>query len=341
MGTSQFYLWRDGGQEEFVPETDKFRSPWVRVLLAHDYAHAAAPALRKTDAQDFYLRREIAQQLIRGRMKAQGRRDQVNEWRRRLQLHAGKISVTRKVFALPVMPHVPPVAGGLQSQVNVLGGFQFENGQPPASRDAKQIEDAVLAPGIGEDLRINETCIKLRVYARHILSNNRLQPAFRLRAIKRVPRVGGQRVAVRFEIIQQFVQRGPRSCAEFFVALAGSKEDVALVPPGKRKASETQPDLSGCHRRMHAYGARHQRYDGFEGRPGVVEQRLRLPPWHNPTVDISRRARIQSFQSFAHGIALVKLRSQLRTQCSDALRHDASAAFRQNESKARDGSAPV
>src|SRR5713101_4874193 len=142
MGTSQFYLWRDGGQEEFLLETDNSEARGVRVLLAHDHAHAAAPALRKTDAQDFYLRREIAQQLIRGRMKAQGRRDQVNEWRRRLQLHAGKISVTRKVFTFQVMPHMPPVSGGLQSKVNVLGGFQFENGQPPASCDTKQIEDA-------------------------------------------------------------------------------------------------------------------------------------------------------------------------------------------------------
>jgi len=122
------------------------------MLLAHDHTHAAAPALRETNAHDFQFRRKTAQQLIRGRMKAQGRRDEVNQRRCRLQWHAGKISVAREIFALQVMPNVPPVAGGLQSQVNMLSGFQFENGQPPASRDAKQIEDAVLATGIGEDL---------------------------------------------------------------------------------------------------------------------------------------------------------------------------------------------
>ena len=54
------------------------------VLLAQDYAHAAPPTFRKSDAHDFHLGRQIAQQSICGWMKAQGRRDQVNQRRRRL-----------------------------------------------------------------------------------------------------------------------------------------------------------------------------------------------------------------------------------------------------------------
>jgi hypothetical protein len=100
------------------------------------------------------------------------------------------------------MPHVPPVTGGLQGQVNMLRGFQFQNRQAPASRDTKQIEDAVLAAGIGEDLRVDEARIELRVNARDVLSNDRFQPALRLRAIKRVPRIGGQWMPTNFKIIQ-------------------------------------------------------------------------------------------------------------------------------------------
>src|SRR6266436_3888314 len=89
---------------------------------------------------------------------------------------------------------------------------------------------------------------------------------------------------------------------------------------------------------MEADRARRQRYDGIESHASLVEQQLRLPLRHNPTVDIARRARIQSMQHFAHRIALVEFQSQWWTQCSDALRHDASPTFRQNEAKARDGS---
>ena len=101
-------------------------------------------------------------------MKAQGWRDEVNQRRQCLQRHAGKISIAWQVAPLQVIPHVPPVTGGLQSQADMLGGFQFENGEPAAARDAEQIEDAVLAAGIGEDLRVDETRVQLRVNPRDI-----------------------------------------------------------------------------------------------------------------------------------------------------------------------------
>ena len=65
------------------------------LLLAHDDAHAAPPTLGKADAHHFYFGSQIAQQFIGGRMKTQGRGHEVNQGRRRLQLHAGKISVAR------------------------------------------------------------------------------------------------------------------------------------------------------------------------------------------------------------------------------------------------------
>src|ERR1700687_5246557 len=85
--------------------SEKCRNLRMCVLLPHDHAHAAAPALREADAHDFHLRREIAQQLIGGGMKAQGRRDEVDQRRKRLQRHAAKISIAWQVAPVQVMPH--------------------------------------------------------------------------------------------------------------------------------------------------------------------------------------------------------------------------------------------
>ena len=93
------------------------------MLLAHDYAHATPPTLGKADAHYFHLGCQITQQFVGGRMKTEGRRCQVNQGSRRLQWHAGKISVARQIAPFQVMPHVPPVTGGLQGQVDMLRRF--------------------------------------------------------------------------------------------------------------------------------------------------------------------------------------------------------------------------
>ncbi len=64
---------------------------------------------------------------------------------------------------------------------------------------------------------------------------------------------------------------------------------------------------------MQADRARRQRDDWIESRAGPVEQRLGLPLRHDPAVDVSRRARVQPFEHFPHGIPLVEFQSQLRT----------------------------
>src|SRR6266403_699201 len=96
-------------------------------------------------------------------METQRRGHQIDERGSRLELYAGKISVARKITPLQVVPHMPPVSGSLKSQVNVLSRFQFQNRHAPTSRDAEQIENAMLAGGIGKDLRINKPCIELGI----------------------------------------------------------------------------------------------------------------------------------------------------------------------------------
>jgi hypothetical protein len=95
------------------------------ILLAVDHAQPAAPALRETYADHLKLRRKIAQQHFRGGMKTLQRRDQVDQRRRRLQLHAREISVTREIGLLEMTPNAKPLTGGLHRQMKVLRGFQL------------------------------------------------------------------------------------------------------------------------------------------------------------------------------------------------------------------------
>src|SRR5258708_31756247 len=119
----------------------------------------------------------------------------------------------------------------------------------------------------------------------------------------------------------------------------GSKENATIVPLGYSQAAKAQPPPRGRYRRMHADGCGRQRNNAIEGTGSPLEQRLRLPPRHDPTIDISRGARIQLFQHFARGVTLVKLQSQSRVQRSDALRHYPSPAFGQNEPQTGDSAA--
>src|SRR5712672_2545228 len=50
----------------------------TKLLLPHDYPHAAAPALGKTNAHNLHLRREVAEQFVNSRMKTQRRGHQIN-----------------------------------------------------------------------------------------------------------------------------------------------------------------------------------------------------------------------------------------------------------------------
>src|SRR6267154_5033151 len=122
-------------------------------------------------------------------MKTQRRGHQINYRGSCLQLYAGKISIAREITPLQVVPHMPPVSGSLKSQVNVLSCFQFQNRHAAASCDAEQIENAMLASGIGKDLRINKACIELGIDPRNVFADDRFHPALRLCAIQFVPRI--------------------------------------------------------------------------------------------------------------------------------------------------------
>jgi len=48
-----------------------------------------------------------------------------------------------------------PVVGGLQGQVDIFGGLQFQNGQAARARDAQQVKNAVTPSGLREYLFVD------------------------------------------------------------------------------------------------------------------------------------------------------------------------------------------
>ena len=106
-------------------------------LLTKHYAEAAAPAFGEADADDFDVARKVALKDIGGGMKAEGGRDQIDERRRRMQFESREIAVAREV-SLRLMPaNARPVVGGLEGEIDIFGGLQFQNGEAAAAGDAQ------------------------------------------------------------------------------------------------------------------------------------------------------------------------------------------------------------
>src|SRR5271168_640747 len=116
-------------------------------------------------------------------MEPQRRSYEINKRWSSLQFNSRKISVAGKITLLEVAADAHPIAGGLQREVNVLAGFEFENGEAAGTRHGEKVEDAMLAAAMREDLGIGEARVESGVHARDVLANQGLQPSLRLRAI--------------------------------------------------------------------------------------------------------------------------------------------------------------
>ena len=141
-------------------------------------------------------------------MKSQRGRNQVNKRRGLPQFDAGEIAVTSDLSAMQMAPNAQPIVGGLQGQMDVLAGFQFDDGEPSRTRDGEEIENPVFPAGVGENLRVDEARIERGIHAGDILANDGFQPAFGLRAVKGMEGVAGERMAMQFKIVQETVQSG-------------------------------------------------------------------------------------------------------------------------------------
>jgi hypothetical protein len=107
---------------------------YSQILLTKHDAETAAPAFGEADADDFHVARKIALKGIGGGMKAEGGRDQINKRRRGLEFDAREIAVAREV-SLRLMP--ANAVRGLEGEIDVFGGFEFQNGEAAAARDAQ------------------------------------------------------------------------------------------------------------------------------------------------------------------------------------------------------------
>jgi len=265
--------------------------------------------------------------------------DQVDERRRGLQLHAGEIAIAGEITLLQMTTHAKPIVGGLQWEMNVLGGFQFEDGQAPRAGDGKKIQDAVFAAGIGEDLGVDVARIKRGINAGDVLANERFEPALGLGAIKGMTCVAGQRMAVNLEFMEQALKRRMRRGGELFARIHGSEKNAAVIPAGERKAAKAKKDFARWNCRMHGYGLRCRGHDGFESGTSAIEERLRFAVRHEPTRKIAEGARIDFLERIAIGIVLVKLDGEARIKCGKTLRGPAAFTFWKNQTERRNGAA--
>ncbi len=146
-------------------------------LLSHHDAETAAPAFRKTDARHFDFRGEVSEERAGGRMKPERGCNQIDERGSRLQIDSREVTKAGKIALLEMAMDLKP--------------------------DGEEIENAVFAPGVGEDLRIDKARIERRVNASHILANEGLEPALGLNAIERVPRIASDTMAIDFKFMDK------------------------------------------------------------------------------------------------------------------------------------------
>jgi hypothetical protein len=104
--------------------------------------------------------------------------------------------------------------------------------------------------------------------------------------------------------------------------IRAAKKYLAIVPAGKAKATEAQPDLARLRRRMRGNGPRRQSNQRLQYGLRRVEQSLRLPVRHQPGILILQPQRIDFVQDVAYRIALVEFQLNITPrQSASAMRH--------------------
>src|SRR5260370_711749 len=127
--------------------------------------------------------------MVRCRMESQRWRDQIDQRRSLLQSNPWKVAVAGDLSVLQLPANVEPIVGGLQRQMNMLVGFQFNDRQPSGTRHSEEVQNAMLASRIRKNLSVDESLVEHGIDARDILTNDGFQPALRLSAVKGMARI--------------------------------------------------------------------------------------------------------------------------------------------------------
>src|SRR5258707_15043348 len=102
-------------------------------------------------------------------MKAEGGSDEIDERRSGLEFESGEIAVAREVSLRLVPANSRPVVGGLEWEIHIFRGFQFEDGKAAIACDAQEIQDAALAGNLSEYLFVDVFGIEGDINAGDIL----------------------------------------------------------------------------------------------------------------------------------------------------------------------------
>jgi hypothetical protein len=125
---------------------------WRKVLLTHNHTQAAAPAFGYADPDDFDRLQQMPLEQAGSRVESQRGRDEINERWSFLQFQLRKIAVLMKVALFEMLGDAEPVVGGLERQMNVLRGFEFDDGEAAGCCDCENVENAAFRGGIREQL---------------------------------------------------------------------------------------------------------------------------------------------------------------------------------------------
>ena len=92
----------------------------------------------------------------------------------------------------------------------------------------------MFAPAIGKNLRVYESLIEHGIDACNVLANDGFQPTLGLKAVERMARIAGKRVAVNFQIIMyKMLQCGTRK---------GGRESAAILHGIAPQDARLQPE---------------------------------------------------------------------------------------------------
>ncbi len=292
---------------------------------------AASPAFGKAHAHDLQFRGQIIQEIVGCGMESQCRRHKIDERRSLLQNYSLKITIASDLTALQLPSYTQPIVRGLQWQMNVLTGLQFNNRKPSGARYSQQIENAVFSACIGKNLGVDVPLIEHGIDARDVLANNGIQPALGLGTVERMAGVPGQRMAVNLQFMQQAFQRRARSGSDLRAGVVDSEKNAAIIPAGKGEATKTQPHFPGLRHRMRSYSLRRHRNDSIQRGPSLLEEAFRFSMRDQPGLQVTCAPWIDLFEDVQRWIMLVQFHADLGVERSETVGDSAASFLRKND----------
>src|SRR6266704_1710226 len=267
-------------------------------------------------------------------MESQRWSDEIDKRRSLLQSDALKITIASDLPALQLPANTQPIIRGLQREMDVLAGLQFNDHQAAGTRHREEIENAVFVPRIGKNLGVDEALIEHGIDARDVLADDRFQPALRLRAVERMARIVGQRVTMNLQIMEEMLQSGPRSGSELLTSVVDSEKNVAIIPTREREATIPQPHFAGLRRGMQSHGLRRDGDNGIQRRAGLLLEPLRFAMRDEPGIQVTRAPGIDLFDDVQRGVVLVNLHGELRVECRETVCYGAASFPGKNDANA-------